>query len=283
MHARARSPLLRMIQPIAAGLLMLAAAGCVFVGKTYEELRTAELAPTTETRGLDITTRNGAVTVSRAVGDEIVISATLKARTPERLAQMKVVAEQNDDGIVVITPTPPADGWWSNEGCSIEVAAPRSATVAGVKVRTDNGRITVGGVAGRADLKTSNGRIIVHEVSGEIDADTSNGRIELTDVAGPVTADTSNGSVLVRLTPEGRGPVRIDTSNGPVTLEIGPEFAGVLSLKTSNGSIDVPDGVRAESRRRRSAELVLGGGSEAGRSVVTTSNGRIRVKLLEVN
>lgn len=283
MLTRAAFDAMRIIKPIAAGLLLLAAAGCVFVGRTYEELRTAQLEPTAETRGLDVSTRNGAVSVAPADGGEIVISATLRARTPERLTQMKVVAEQNDAGILVIAPTPPPDGWWSNEGCSIEVSVPRAATVAGVKVRTDNGRITVRGVEGRADLKTSNGRIIVHEVSGEIAADTSNGRIELTDVPGPVRADTSNGAVVVRLTPEGRGPVRIDTSNGPVTLEVGPEFAGTLSLKTSNGSIDVPDGVRAESRRKRSAELVMGDGPDAGRSVVTTSNGRIRVKLLEVN
>lgn len=259
----------------------LLGAGCAFIGKTFDEQRTARVSADAGVLGLDVSTRNGSVAVARGEGGDIVITATLRARSEARLALMKVVAETNDEGVLVIAPTPPDGGWWSNEGCSIEVSAPASATAAGVKVRTSNGRIAVIGVEGRADLRSSNGRISVDGAAGEVRAASSNGRIEISGAAGPIDAETSNGAVTVRLTPGAHGPVRIDTSNGAVTLEVGPAFEGRLSLKTSNGSISVPDGVRTASRRRRSADLVMGSGD--ARSVVTTSNGSIRVRMLGID
>ncbi len=256
-------------------------AGCVFDWRYVEEERSAPVDSSAAVQGLDISTRNGSVSVSRGDGEDILITATLRARTPQRLAEMKVVAEQNEAGVLVIRPEPAGGKWLNNEGCSIEVSAPPGATAAGLTVKTGNGRITVNGVQGRADLKTSNGRITVTEAAGEIYADTSNGRIELTDVPGPVTADTSNGPVLVRLTPAGRGPVRIDTSNGGVTLEVGRDFAGTLSARTSNGSIDLPDEYDHGRRSRHSAEIALGTGGDASR--ISTSNGSIRVRMLEMD
>lgn len=257
------------------------AAGCAFIGKTFDERRTARVPADAGVVGLDVSTRNGSVRVVRGEADDIVITATLRARSEARLALMKVVAETNDAGVLVIAPSPPDGGWWSGEGCSIEIEAPASATAAGVRVRTSNGRITVRDAEGRADLETSNGRVTVDGASGEVAAASSNGGIEVSGSPGPVDADTSNGGVTVRLTPDGRGPVRIDTSNGPVTLEVGPGFEGRLSLRTSNGSISVPAGVRTESRGRRSADLVLGSGD--ARSVVTTRNGSIRVIVIGID
>ncbi len=264
----------------AAGLSFLA-AGCVFDSRTVEEVRSAPVDSSAAVVGLDIWTRNGSVAVTRSEGDDILITATLRARTHERLAEMKVVAEQNEAGVLVIRPEPAGQKWLNNEGCSIEISAPGSATESGLTVKTGNGRITVSGVRGKADLRTSNGRIVVEDAEGAICADTSNGRIELTDVPGPVDADTSNGSVLVRLTPAGRGPVRIDTSNGGVTLEVGREFAGTLSASTSNGRVDLPDAYERGSHRRRSAEISMGNGGEA--SLISTSNGNIRVRMIEMD
>lgn len=265
---------------VMAGALALAGSGCVFNGRVVEEVRSAPVSATAMVSGLDISTRNGSVAIGRAEGEEILITATLRARTHERLADMKVVAEQNEAGVLVIRPEPPDGRWFGNEGCSIEVSAPAAATASGVTVKTGNGRITVTGVRGPADLRTSNGRIVVSEAEGEVRADTSNGRIEITDADGPVTADTSNGPVIVRLSPSARGPVMIDTSNGSVTLEVGNDFGGTVSARTSNGSIDLPERLRADRRGRRSAEIAMGSGP---RSVISTSNGSIRVRMLELD
>lgn len=262
-------------------------AGCVI--NVHREQRTATVAPETAAQGLRIDTHNGRVTVTAGDDAEIFITAELKAQTTERLAQMKVVAEQDESGTLVIAPVPPggaggaAGRWWSNEGCTIDVALPRSATAAGVRVKTNNGRITISGAAGALDLRTSNGGIIVRGAAGEVVADTSNGKIELTDVHGPVKADTSNGRVLVRLTPDGEGPVEVDTSNGSVTLEVSPAYTGELAMSTSNGSIRVPSEAR-RSGGRRSGTVVLGRGGDGGpKSSIATSNGNISVQVFEID
>ncbi len=282
------------IMGVSAAGLSLLAAGCVFDSRTVEEVRSAPVDSSAAVVGLDIWTRNGSVAVTRSEGDDrgpqsrstaiggpILITATLRARTHERLAEMKVVAEQNEAGVLVIRPEPAGQKWLNNEGCSIEISAPGSATEQGLTVKTGNGKITVSGVRGKSDLRSSNGKIIVDDAEGPILADTSNGRIELTDVPGPVDADTSNGPVLVRLTPAGRGPVRIDTSNGGVTLEVGPDFGGTLSARTSNGRVELPDKFENGSRKRRSADIALGPGG--GSSVISTSNGNIRVRMIEMD
>ncbi len=276
---------MRLAGQLAAGMVLvagLAGGGCVFDARYVEEVRSApvEGRAVEAITGLDIHTRNGSVAVSRADGDEILITATLRARTRERLEKMKVVAEESESGVLVIRPEPADGRWLNNEGCSLEVSAPAAATASGLKVKTGNGRITVSGVSGRADLDTSNGRITVTEAAGEVIADTSNGRIELTDVPGPVTADTSNGAVIVRLTPDGHGPVLIDTSNGSVTLEVGRDFAGTLRARTSNGRVDIPDRFERGDRRRNAADLAMGDGPP---SIISTSNGSIRVRVLEID
>lgn len=266
---------------LAFGLSMITAGGCVvsWGGPTHKETRTTSV-PVEAPGGLDVSTRNGSVSVERGSTDRIQVSATLRARTLERLAEMTVVIEEVD-GVLRIRPEAPGGKWQSNEGCSIEVVVPTGAVTRGITVNTSNGKISVAAMTGKAHLDTSNGSITVEDHDGEVHAKTSNGKINLHRVGGPVVADTSNGSVTVRLREDVRGPVNLDTSNGSVTLEVGRAFAGSLRISTSNGSVDVPEraeGVRVLSKKRRSASLEFGTGQPS--SVIDTSNGNVRVRVL---
>ncbi len=278
--SRTRSSLVHGLGALTLALGGLLLAGCEFGGATHKETRRAS-APAATLGAMSVSTHNGGVSIFRVQDSELTIVATLRARTPERLAAMTVVAEQDGDGVLVISPRPPSGGWRSSEGCSLEIGVPAGSSARGVKVRTNNGRIALAGTAGKADLRTSNGRVSVSDHDGEIVVATSNGRVELTDVAGPVDADTSNGSITIRLLPGAPGPLKADTSNGSVTVELGAAFAGDLALKTSNGSIDLPDGWSGASvsrASRRSAQVRIG---ESGvKSSVTTSNGRIAIRLV---
>jgi DUF4097 and DUF4098 domain-containing protein YvlB len=165
-----------------------------------------------------------------------------------------------------------------------------------VKLKSSNGRLTIEGLSGEADLGTSNGGIEVlgHDgavearssngsldiegVTGDIIAGTSNGRIEVREAVAKVRARTSNGSVKVHLAQDGPGPVDIETSNGSVTLELGQDFAGELEMRTSNASLNVAgfEGAEIVSMGKRQARLKFGDSSNS--SSVRTSNGSITVR-----
>jgi len=259
---------------VAAGLL---ASGCSWSEPMFEQSTTAK-APHVAGSGIKVVARNGSVSVAQAAGTEVSITANLKMRSQERLGQVTVVANRDAAGVLVISATPPADGWRGNEGCGFDVIVPEAV---GVEVQTSNGRIEVGGLAGAAKLESSNGRITVERHAGDVVAKTSNGRITLNLVAGTVDAHSSNGSITVSLADAAPGPVKIRTSNGTVNLEMGKGFKGTLDIDTSNGSVQVPSaqGVKVTKRGKKSATLVVGEGG--GQSQIKTSNGSVTVTVRE--
>lgn len=258
---------------LAAGTLLT--GGCVWDEASVVQTTTLS-APYTEGTGLRVEARNGSVSVREGAGEEIVVAATLKMKTQERVGQVTLVADQNDDGVLMVYAKPPPGGWKSSEGCSFDVTVPSPMPV---DLRTGNGAVECAGMRGEGVFETSNGSVTVLGHDGPVRARTSNGRVEVLDVAGPIEARTSNGNVVVRLAKENAGPVRIATSNGSVTLDLGPAFRGEMTVRTSNGSVRIPaerDGVDIVKRGKRSATVRFGDGGEA--SSVSTSNGSVTVR-----
>ncbi|MCC6661681.1 MAG: DUF4097 family beta strand repeat protein [Phycisphaerales bacterium] len=243
----------------------------------HEETRDATAPAVAAAAGISVTTRNGSIKVVPGDADEVRISARLRARTPERLAQMRVTAEEDAEGVLVVRVEPAQGEWWGNEGCAISITTPADRPTASVTARTSNGRIEVAGVAGPVDLRTSNGAVEARDCSGKVFADSSNGSIMLAGISGPVEAETSNGSITARLADSAAGPVDLDTSNGSVTLEVGQAFTGTLSVATSNGLVTVPSAGRPTivKRGRHSANLRFG--DAPGDSTIRTSNGSVTV------
>jgi hypothetical protein len=262
-----------------AAVVVLPTTGCSWT--MHEETRTAS-APAAAARGLAVDTRNGSITIEPADRTDIDIRATLRARSVERLALMKVTAEQDSAGVLHVM-VAPADGeWWSGEGCSIKIVAPKAALGSGITARTNNGSITLAGAGGTAELTTSNGSIEVRDHAGPVKAGSSNGNLKLDRVSGSVHARTSNGRIAARLAPDAAGPVDLDTSNGSVILDVGSAFTGTLSISTSNGSITVPrdtPGVKVVSMGRRTAKVQFGTGGENA-SRIDTSNASVTVQVL---
>lgn len=268
-------------------------AGCGWNGyATVDETR-ASMASLDSSDAIEVRTRNGSITIRKGYVDNASISATLKARTSERLAAMRVTQTETDQGLVI--GVEPAGGVWKNsEGASFEIIVPGAD---GVLVRTGNGRIRIEGLAGHADLDTSNGRVTVLDHDGSVLVDTSNGRVELERISGDVDVTTSNGSisaldlhdsarlhtsngrVTARLANDSSGPINVSTSNGGVRIEVGEAFEGTLSASTSNGSLHVEGGrnVQLESLSKRRVTLSVGdSGTE---SKIRTSNGSLTIRL----
>jgi hypothetical protein len=248
--------------------------GCGFAAPLHEQTVTIN-APQTVAGGIDVEAHNGAVTITRVEGSQVTIVATLKMQTEDRLGATQVTATRDADQTLVVRAVPP-QGWRSREGVSFDITLPEAR---GVKASSSNGRITIAGLSGDAQLETSNGAILVRGHDGAVKASTSNGAIEGDGIAGPVDVRTSNGAIEMALADSNAGPAKLRTSNGAVRLEVGPAFVGELDVETSNGSINVPEGsngVEVRSLRRGNASLRFGGGGSS--SVIDTSNGSVRVR-----
>jgi hypothetical protein len=240
---------------------------------------------------LEISTANGSVEVWPGSEPAILVRAVIRARVG-RGDQVGVRAVHEPGGTIVLTPEWPGGGRRGSEGCSFAVTTP---TLAGVKVRTSNGRVEVAGMAGHADLAGSNGRIILADhagdarlktsngsirataVAGSIEAETSNGSISINGVGGPVTARTTNGALSFTLGEGFQGPVKACSSNGSITLRLGRGVPGEFEVSSSNGGVRVL-GAAAERVvvRRWSAAVTMGLGPK---SVLSSSNGSIRIEL----
>lgn len=294
LHAQAAAALL----PFAAGALSLGLASCVVVSgcewvgvtlvhKTLAPMNVAQVAG----KAVDVETQNGAISVVKSGGSEIVVKATVHATDEARAAATTVKAERDSSGMLVVRVIWPDGKRLNSEGCDIEIETPDAE---GVKLRSSNGRLTIKDLSGKADLETSNGRIEVQghrgdvlahtsngaveakDISGTFAAKTSNGRVNADSVAGSVDARTSNGAIEVRLAPTSSGPATLQSSNGRITLKVGSSFAGSVRCTTSNGGISatVPMGVK-ESGGKHDRTYDFGG--KGAPSTISTSNGSIEV------
>ncbi|MDX2130947.1 MAG: DUF4097 family beta strand repeat-containing protein [Planctomycetota bacterium] len=263
-----------------AGLLAVGGAGLlagtpgcgVFSPATIRGTKTAQ-APHVPGSGLDIATSNGSVTVTVAPGEEVQITAEIRALSQARLDATMLGVERSDDGTLSVRVQWPEGRRHSNEGCSIDLRVPDAS---GVVVDTGNGSITLAGAAGQATLSTSNGSITVSDHSGPVSATTSNGSVNLRDV-GTVRAKSSNGRITVVLRNDVAGPVHCDTSNGSITLEFGTAFDALVDADTSNGGVTVAGpSLQVVKSGKSSGSFKFGAGTHPSR--LDTSNGSITIR-----
>ncbi|GJQ30276.1 MAG: hypothetical protein HBSAPP03_21600 [Phycisphaerae bacterium] len=221
---------------------------------------------------LNVVSDNGAITVTMAPGNEVLVTASIRAESQARLDAVTVNLDRREDGTLAVRVNWPEGRRGPSEGADLEISLPDAT---GVTLKTSNGALTTRGLSGPADLQTSNGAVTVHGHTGHVTAKSSNGRIELYDVPSAV-ADTSNGRVMVRLTASGEGPVELDTSNGAITLEVGPGFNAQLTASTSNGGVSCSAaGAKVISTGKGRGSFTFGEGTQACK--LHTSNGGITI------
>ena len=280
-------------------LLLGAACGTTATGvRATKDL--ALSAPHVGGQKFSVETRNGGVEVhgDPALGEvkvwaRIVCGGKTKEEAARRLAETRVVAERDANGILHVVARFPAGRHFPYDGASIQLRLPDAK---GGMVKTSNGNVTVTRIAGKVTVRTSNGRVQVKDLGGSVDVGTSNANVSAGNIAGPLVVRTSNGTITaegvqgraklsssngnVRIVLTRAGPLSVSTSNGTVDVTVGPEFLGRVSIGTSNGSVEVEDRggrITSQSIRKTSAKLQVGKGGDA--SSVTTSNGNVRFKI----
>ncbi|MGI8562457.1 MAG: DUF4097 family beta strand repeat-containing protein [Candidatus Dormibacter sp.] len=138
---------------------------------------------------------------------------------------------------------------------------------------TTCGSITVGRVAGDAELNTSNGRLRARQVDGSAKLDNSNGTTWVGEVGGTLRASSANGDIVIdRAATE----VTAATANGDI--RIGELTNGVASAKTSMGRVEL--GIRPGTAARLDVHTSFGRvhNELAATDSPGTSDGRVDVR-----
>ncbi|HWB98024.1 MAG TPA: DUF4097 family beta strand repeat-containing protein [Bryobacteraceae bacterium] len=255
---------------------------------------------------------NGSIEITGWDENQVEISGTKYAPTPELRDAMKIDISHSPDEVTIRTVRPSERR--GNMGAKYVLRVPRKVQLdritssngsvrvseieGAARVRTSNGAVRVANLRGSLDVQTSNGQVDIQSLDGSAVLRTSNGRIHADEVRGAVDASTSNGGVTVRVgKTTGAHPVRIQTSNGGVELtlaETNPDDIRVSSsnsgitlhlpqstnarivANTSNSSINTEFDVKTQgnlSKHHLEGEIGSGGPTIQ----LSTSNGGIRI------
>jgi len=260
------------------GLSLLLAPGCIFVARGGSTSYSSASATSTRVvtavhlpnSPLDVSTENGSIDVTTVSGDQVLITAHIRARTSERADRVAVEASRNPDNTLTIRVVWP-DGRKSSEGASLLIQIPNASHQT---LRTSNGSVSIKNLDGDVIATTGNGSITTQGHRGGVIARTSNGDVDLSG-ASSADVDTSNGTVRICFTQDAQGPFNIETSNGGVELNLAG-FQGRVEAETSNGSVSVqaPNAVSVHTTPNQ-ATLQLGDLSTTAK--VKTSNGTITI------
>lgn len=177
--------------------------------------------------GLTIDNDNGSVTVTGTDGDEVQVVAEVS----RGLFNTELSNDVVNGTLEYKSSCPPVNNFWCRVTYTVE--APRDLDVV---VNIDNGRVTVGGVAGSVTVGSDNGRVELESISGPVQVDTDNGRVELESISGRVEVDTDNGRVVG--TDLAATVVDVETGNGRVDLEFAEPPDRVTGI-TGNGRLEV--------------------------------------------
>lgn len=107
--------------------------------------------------------------------------------------------------------------------------------------------MTIGAVAGDADVKNINGKTWINRVGGNVRIRSANGDVTVDDAGRDVTVKTANGDI--RLGQVVRGSAIVETASGGIEIGIREGTAAWIDANTRFGQIhnslspaDVPDG-----------------------------------------
>ncbi len=211
---------------------------------------------------LEVETRNGSIEIVRSDSTEMVVTATVWAKTKEEVDKIKVGAANDPNAGNVVKVTFPQETL-TNEGCSLRIEIPRAKNVTAT---TGNGAITASGMSGIATLQTSNGAVVVRDLNGS------------------AKIVTSNGPVTLELADAASGPVNVESSNGKVEVVVGSGFNGTVDMATTNGRVTYPKSAKpaqppsqGAAWGKDSAVVTLGSGGDS--SKIRSSNGEIQIRL----
>lgn len=257
---------------------------------------------------VQVETFEGAIEIHSWDRNEVEIEVEKRAMEQSLVDEMKVVAEQQGNKIVLKVTGPSRYeshgvqiGVHFSPSARLRIALPRQSQVA---AKSADGSITIEDVSGKITLNTNDGSVRATRVSGELTVRSGDGAIRMDQVEGKLDLETDDGSIGGETKPTSLrarttdGSIRLEvqrdakmaedwdvqTADGSVVLTLPSDFSGELDAETRDGSVRANHpAVKNETRegedreeRRRQLKATLGSG---GRTLkVRTGDGSIRIE-----
>lgn len=257
---------------------------------------------------VEVATFDGAIEIHSWDRKEVEVEIEKRAMDQRTVDEMKVVAEQSGNKIVVkITGPPRRDtdaiqiGVHFGPSARLRVAVPRESQVS---ANSGDGSISIEDVTGKVGLTTNDGSVRASRLSGELHVRSGDGSIRVDRVAGKIDIETEDGSIGGDLRPTALrahtsdGSIRLQveadtemaedwdvrTGDGTVVLALPGDFNAQLDAETRDGSVRASHpAVKSEQRegndreeRRRALKATLGSGGKTIK--VRTGDGSIRIE-----
>jgi len=208
---------------------------------------------------------NGDIKISAADGDQLLVTAKLKADNEKDMESLRVDVKESDGEIIFKTIHGESGGWfnWGNSNSGeVEFTVTLPAYVPLKSIGTVNGDVEITGI----------------KVSTQVS--TVNGDLELNGVTGNTTLDNVNGDISVEfLSFSGSQEASIQTVNGTVVVYLPADASTKVNAETVNGSIRASDfDLKASEGSFVGSSLDGKIGSGSATLSLTTVNGSIKVK-----
>jgi DUF4097 and DUF4098 domain-containing protein YvlB len=130
-----------------------------------------------------------------------------------------------------------ADGEYAAASLRTGMGTVRVDQCHGLRAKTGQGDVTVGGATGHVEIATGTGKVRVGEIDGSATVKNSNGETLIGGVTRELRVSAANGDILID---RAAADVTVKASNG--SIRIGEVARGAVTAATAAGSIDV--GVR---------------------------------------
>lgn len=195
---------------------------------------------------LQVTSPNGAITVTQGSGSAVEIHIEKVAGRGSSIRDIAFIVRRGGDGLIVCAVYDDDDqcdmehgyrqsrrrhSWnWQSPKANFTVRLPAGALV---RANTGNGDVSLNGLASDVDIHTGNGKVLVDGTEGRVKVNTSNGRVTIENTRGEVDVHSGNGRILVG---NAEGTVRASTGNGDVSIRTAN---GPVTVRSGNGDIDI--------------------------------------------
>ena len=221
--------------------------------------RSYTLAPGGE---VQVTNRNGAITVTAADGDTVevraerTVTAPTEAAARDLLPKVEIREDIRPDHVELQTAG--VSGILINVSWAVHyhVRAPRTSVV---RVRSGNGAVDVNGFSGR------------------VIASSANGGLNVSALAGGAEIRSTNGDVHADFARIGADLIEVRATNGQVRATLPADAHANLLATATNGRVEV-DGLTIEPMGEQTARRVRGRLGTGGTPIeLTATNGNITV------
>jgi DUF4097 and DUF4098 domain-containing protein YvlB len=257
---------------------------------------------------LDLETFDGPIEIHSWDRAEVEIEIEKRAMEQGLVDDMKVVAEQQGNKIIVKVARPSR---YESGGIQIgvnfsptarlRVALPRQSQIT---AKSNDGSISIEDVTGRIMLTTGDGSVRATRLAGDVTIRSGDGAIRMDGVEGKLDFETDDGTISGEAKPTslrartGDGSIRIEvqreskmdadwdveTSDGSVVITLPSDFSGLIDAESRDGSVranhpSIQDERREgadRDERRRTLKATLGAGGKLLR--VRTGDGSIRIE-----